>query len=174
MTGYVVSPGFQGRYVKLPTATTPLPARLLESAKFFPWFECALGAIDGSHIYASPSAEDRASSRNRKGDLSQNLLAACTFHMLFCYINSGWEGSASDSYIFDKARSDRYKPPLIMCAITHCWPVHAVCAFQMGTTILLMLDLPIHVHYWCPIVAYVTTCASGHKEIRSEYHTHSS
>jgi hypothetical protein len=102
-----MSPAFCTQYVKLPTTSTPLPARLLESAKFFPWFEHALGAIDGSHIHATPSAEERASTRNRKGDLSQNLLAACTFHMLFCYINSGWEGSASDSYIFDSAQSNR-------------------------------------------------------------------
>jgi hypothetical protein len=168
MTGYVVSPAFQGRYIKLPTATTPLPARLLENAKFFPWFECALGAIDGSHIYATPSAEDRASARNRKGDLSQNLLAACTFHMLFCYINSGWEGSASDSYIFDKARSDRYYSPLTIFAITHCSLAYTVCAFQMGTTILLMQDLRILVHYWCPTVVCAITCASGHREIKSE------
>jgi hypothetical protein len=40
----------------------------------------------------------------RKGHLSQNVLAACSFDMHFTYVLSGWEGSASDSRIFNDAR----------------------------------------------------------------------
>jgi hypothetical protein len=127
MTDYVTSPSFQSRYVKLPTTGTPLPPRLLESPKFFPWFEHALGAIDGSHIHASPSAEERASSCNRKGNLSQNLLAACTFHMIFCYINSGWEGSASDSQIFDSSRSNR---SVVVCPLLERSSLH-ICSLKV-------------------------------------------
>ena len=41
--------------------------------------------------------------QNQKGFLSQNVLAACTFNMHFCYVLPGWEGSASDGHVFDDA-----------------------------------------------------------------------
>ena len=37
--------------------------------------------------------------RGRKSTVSQNVLAACDFDMLFTFINSGWEGSAHDNAI---------------------------------------------------------------------------
>jgi hypothetical protein len=43
--------------------------------------------------------------RNRKGFIGQNVLAACNFAMLFVYILSSWEGSASDSAIFEYTRA---------------------------------------------------------------------
>jgi hypothetical protein len=65
-----------------------------------------LGAIDGTHIFCQSCPETlRAAHRNRKGAVTQNVLAACTFDMLFCYVLSGMEGSASDSWIFEQARS---------------------------------------------------------------------
>ncbi|XP_048629913.1 uncharacterized protein LOC125602115 [Brassica napus] len=39
--------------------------------------------------------------RNRKGDISQNVLAACNFDLEFIYVLSGWEGSAHDSKILN-------------------------------------------------------------------------
>jgi hypothetical protein len=33
-----------------------------------------------------------------------NILAACTFDLWFCYVLSGWEGSAADGQVFDDAR----------------------------------------------------------------------
>lgn len=41
--------------------------------------------------------------RNRKGDISQNVLAACNFDLEFIYVLSGWEGSAHDSKILNDA-----------------------------------------------------------------------
>lgn len=41
--------------------------------------------------------------RNRKGDISQNVLAACNFDLEFIYVLSGWEGSAHDSKILSDA-----------------------------------------------------------------------
>jgi hypothetical protein len=49
--------------------------------------------------------------RNRKGFIGQNVLAACNFAMLFVYILSGWEGSASDSAIFEYAREHDFAVP---------------------------------------------------------------
>lgn len=69
------------------------------------------GAIDGTHIDAFVPADIVARFRNRKGHLSQNVLAACTFDMRFSYILSGWEGSASDSQVFDNARRNDFGIP---------------------------------------------------------------
>ncbi|KIJ26293.1 hypothetical protein M422DRAFT_133398, partial [Sphaerobolus stellatus SS14] len=91
-------------YIKFPDVTTDcLPDNIRENKKFYLFFKDALGAIDGSHIPVSPPAVDRPHYRNRKGQVSQNLLAACTFDLFFCYVLAGWEGSASDGAIYADA-----------------------------------------------------------------------
>ena len=42
--------------------------------------------------------------RNRKGTLSQNILAVCNFEMRFMYILAGWEGSAHDARVLQDAQ----------------------------------------------------------------------
>jgi hypothetical protein len=42
--------------------------------------------------------------RNRKGTLSQNILAVCNFDMQFVYILARWEGSAHDSRVLSDAQ----------------------------------------------------------------------
>jgi hypothetical protein len=42
--------------------------------------------------------------RDRKGQVSQNVLAACGFDLCFHFILGGWDGSATDSLIFQDAR----------------------------------------------------------------------
>lgn len=44
--------------------------------------------------------------RNRKGTLSQNVLAACDFDLKFTYILAGWEGSAHDARVLSDAQVD--------------------------------------------------------------------
>lgn len=50
-------------------------------------------------------AEDHARYRNRKGFLSQNVLAVCDFDMRFLYILAGWEGSAHDGRVLQDAQT---------------------------------------------------------------------
>jgi DDE superfamily endonuclease len=64
-----------------------------------------LGALDGTHIPAHVTLEDQAKFRNRKGFLSQNVLAVCDFNMNFVYILPGWEGSAHDGRVLLDAQS---------------------------------------------------------------------
>ena len=45
--------------------------------------------------------------RNRKGTLSQNILAACNFDMKFVYILAGWEGSAHDMRVLSDAQASK-------------------------------------------------------------------
>ncbi|KAJ3738765.1 hypothetical protein EV360DRAFT_21138, partial [Lentinula raphanica] len=66
MCNAFASPAFYNEYVRLPLTTDPPAHYLIRNPKFWPFFEHCLGAIDGSHIACAPSAEDRASMRNRK------------------------------------------------------------------------------------------------------------
>ncbi|KAF5932293.1 hypothetical protein HYC85_028464 [Camellia sinensis] len=58
-----------------------------------------VGAIDGTLVDAWVPASRQNTFRGRKSTVSQNVLAACDFDMLFTFINSGWEGSAHDNAI---------------------------------------------------------------------------
>ena len=99
----IVSKTFYNQYVKFPRADE-VPTQIYSNPKFFPFFEGCLGAVDGTHINAFIPSEDIPRYRNRKGGISQNVLAACTFDLRFCYVLSGWEGSAADGRVFEDAR----------------------------------------------------------------------
>ncbi|ESK82974.1 nuclease harbi1-like [Moniliophthora roreri MCA 2997] len=76
-------PEFYNQYVSLPNADDPPSPYLNNNPKFWPFFKGCLGALDGSHIASSPAAADQSNSRNRKGFVSQNILAACSFLLQF-------------------------------------------------------------------------------------------
>jgi hypothetical protein len=100
----VSSPPFYTKQVQLPKANQPTSSSILNNPKLFPFFEGALGAIDGTHINCSPSAAEQDGCRNRKGGLSQNCLACCSFELRFLYMVSGWEGSAADGALYINSR----------------------------------------------------------------------
>ncbi|CAA0823514.1 Unknown protein [Striga hermonthica] len=91
-------------FLRPPSLETP--PEILRSNRFHPYFEDCIGAIDGMHIPAYVPAKDQARFRNRKGVLSQNVLAACTFDLQFIFVYPGWEGSASDSRVLRAVLSD--------------------------------------------------------------------
>ncbi|KAG4935656.1 hypothetical protein JHK85_050575 [Glycine max] len=62
-----------------------------------------IGALDGTHISVRVSPDERPRYRNRKGDVSTNVLAACGPNLRFIYVLSGWEGSAGDSRVLRDA-----------------------------------------------------------------------
>lgn len=94
---------FYTTYVTLPNANTPPSRRIRRNNKMWPFFDHALGALDGSHIPCAPPAIERPAHRNRKGYVSQNCLFACSFDLKFVFGYSGWEGSATDSQVWDAA-----------------------------------------------------------------------
>ena len=100
----ITSENFYAVYIKLPNENTPLSPFIRDNPKFYPFFKDCDGALDGTHINAHVPEESTARYRNRKGGLSQNVLAACSFELFFTYILSGWEGSAADSQVYDDAR----------------------------------------------------------------------
>ncbi|XP_024634430.2 protein ALP1-like [Medicago truncatula] len=76
-----------------------LPSRIKNNPKYYPWFKNCIGAIDGTQISAWAPAEKQISCRGRKATITQNVMCACDFNMIFTYVYSGWEGSAHDSKV---------------------------------------------------------------------------
>jgi hypothetical protein len=107
----IVNPAFYNSFVRLPTANTPPSPTITNNPKFSPFFDNAVGCLDGSHIPACLPADDRAACRNRKGFVSQNVLACCSFELLFTYVLSGWEGSAADTALYADARRTDFTIP---------------------------------------------------------------
>lgn len=87
-----------------PLPVDEIPAKIRENPKFTPYFDQCRGAMDGSHFHSWVREEATIRYRNRKGFISQNVLAICDFDLRFTYLLSGWEGSASDSRIYEYAR----------------------------------------------------------------------
>jgi hypothetical protein len=102
---------FYTKYVQLPEDSSPVPDYIAANPKFSPFFNNALGAIDGTHINCCPSAEERAAARNRKGGVTQNCLAAVSFDMRFLYMLSGWQGSTADATMWSHSRNVDFRVP---------------------------------------------------------------
>jgi hypothetical protein len=107
----LTSEAFYNSYVKLPDADTPLASEISDNPKFYPFFKDCQGSIDGTHLDAFVPDYAVPRYRDRKGRLSQNVLAACSQDMRFTYILSGWEGSASDGHIYEDARRNNLTIP---------------------------------------------------------------
>ncbi|VVA39889.1 PREDICTED: ALP1 [Prunus dulcis] len=77
------------------------------------WFENCIGALDGTHIPVIVSAEDRPRYRNRKVDISTNVLGVCDPDLKFIYVLSRWEGFKSDSRVLKDAlaRDNSFQVP---------------------------------------------------------------
>jgi hypothetical protein len=76
-----MTPGFYDTYVQQPHRDTPFVEEIESNPKLFLYFQDAVGAIDRTHMDIHPPTEDRGRYQNQKGDVTQNILAACTFDM---------------------------------------------------------------------------------------------
>ncbi|KAF8389531.1 hypothetical protein HHK36_024046 [Tetracentron sinense] len=78
-----------------------------------------VGAVDGIHIPVMVGVDEQGPFRNKNGVLSQNVLAACSFDLMFHYVLAGWEGSAADLCVLNSALTRRNKlhVPEAACAI---------------------------------------------------------
>nr|CAD1838512.1 unnamed protein product [Ananas comosus var. bracteatus] len=68
--------------------------------RFWPHFEGAIGAIDGTLIRAVIPKEDQISYIGRKPYPMQNIMAVCDFNMVFTFVVAGWPGATHDARIF--------------------------------------------------------------------------
>ncbi|CAN1297979.1 hypothetical protein LINPERPRIM_LOCUS23673 [Linum perenne] len=68
-------------------------------------FKNCLGALDGTHVKIRARIVDQPRYRNRKGEVSINVLGVCNPEGEFIYCLSGWEGSAHDARVLRDALS---------------------------------------------------------------------
>ncbi|XP_028799842.1 uncharacterized protein LOC114755134 [Neltuma alba] len=71
------------------------------------WFKHCLGALDGTHIKLRVPYIDKARYRNRKGEITTNVLGVCSQDRYFIYVLPGWEGSVADGCVLRDAISRR-------------------------------------------------------------------
>lgn len=90
--------------VKMLDKQALIPERIEDSGKFFPYFRDYIGAIDRSYVPIF-TFRDLTPQRNRKTQLSQNVLAIYRFDGQFIYIYIGQEGSAYDARVLKDALS---------------------------------------------------------------------
>ena len=76
------SPPLYTNFIRLLKVGDPIPDYILDDPKSFPFFEDALGAIDGSHFNAF-TASNQDALHNHNGTLTTNTLAICNFTMQF-------------------------------------------------------------------------------------------
>ncbi|KAL7604732.1 uncharacterized protein LOC111885647 [Lactuca sativa] len=81
----------------------PEPVSETSTDERWKWFKRCLGAIDGTHIIVHVPEKDKPRYRNRKVEITTNVLAACTPDMQFIYVLPSWEGSAADGRILRSA-----------------------------------------------------------------------
>lgn len=93
------------------TGEIPIPDEILNRSEFFPYFQNAIGACDGTHILAKVPYIDQQRFRCRKGFTSQNVFAACSFDFRFLFIHPGWEGSAHDGRVLEDAEGNGFSIP---------------------------------------------------------------
>ncbi|XP_012858642.1 PREDICTED: uncharacterized protein LOC105977807 [Erythranthe guttata] len=77
--------------------------KIAANPEFSPFFNDAVGAIDGTLIPAWVPRSKQNAFRSRKAIVSQNVLAICDFDLMFTYVYAGWEGSANDSLVLRNA-----------------------------------------------------------------------
>ena len=79
--------------------------------EILPLVQDCIGALDGTHIAAFVAEVLQATYHNCKGQVSQNVLAITSMNMLFLYVLSGWEGSTSDSQVFEDTHATDFTIP---------------------------------------------------------------
>ncbi|SGZ02463.1 BQ5605_C033g11210 [Microbotryum silenes-dioicae] len=102
--GLIVHSELRKQYVVQPAADTPTSSVITDKPRFARYFGDCIGAIDGTLGPWYSTAHDAERWIDRKGDKTQNILAATTFDNRFCYLQSGCEGSAHDQQAWDWAR----------------------------------------------------------------------
>ena len=77
------------KYIQLPQ-TKEIPTAITSNSKFYNFFNDCIGAFDGTYIHAKVLEDQASAFRNRKGFLSQNVLACCDFdQLIFTYVLAG-------------------------------------------------------------------------------------
>jgi hypothetical protein len=81
--------------------------RISRDRRMMPYFKNCIGALDGTHISATPRSEDLIRYIGRGGIATQNVLAIVDFDMRFIYASTGQPGSMhGTNVLFHALRHD--------------------------------------------------------------------
>ncbi|KAL5541986.1 hypothetical protein UlMin_009696 [Ulmus minor] len=83
-----------------------IPIQILNDSRYMPHFKDCIGAIDGVHVQARITLQNKVPFIGRKGTPIQNIMDVCNFDIQFIYALAGWEGNAHDAQIFLSALRD--------------------------------------------------------------------
>ncbi|TVU15855.1 hypothetical protein EJB05_39396 [Eragrostis curvula] len=86
---------------KDPTYSTVSP----KVAKWTPFFDGCIGALDGTHIEIRANKDSREDMRNRKGWTSFNVLAVVDHEMRFTFVGSGMSGACHDMHVLRESQT---------------------------------------------------------------------
>ncbi|TVU43576.1 hypothetical protein EJB05_10056 [Eragrostis curvula] len=79
-------------------------------AKWSPFFDGCIGALDGTHIEIRANKESREDMCNRKGWTSFNVLAVVDHEMRFTFVGSGMSGACHDMYVLRESQTQSNFP----------------------------------------------------------------
>ena len=111
---YLILSALQTLYNEVVKAPQPevVQSEIEDDPRMFPFFRDCLGAIDGTHIAAHVPRSEQVPFSNRKGNITQNVFAACSFDLRITHIHAGWEGSAHDSIVMQHSIAEgRWRVP---------------------------------------------------------------
>ncbi|GLT81146.1 hypothetical protein SLA2020_525490 [Shorea laevis] len=91
--------------IRCSESLTSMPEPVLEGCTDgkWKWFKNCLGALDETYIKVRVPLIDKSRYRNRKGDITTNVLGVCSRNLQFVFVLPGWEGFASDSRVLHDA-----------------------------------------------------------------------
>ncbi|KAL0423567.1 UNVERIFIED_CONTAM: hypothetical protein Sradi_0891500 [Sesamum radiatum] len=97
--------GIHTAALRLNTILLAKPVPITDECQDSRWkyFKGCLGALDGTHIEVRVPNSDKGRYRNRKCQISINVLGVCNTEGKFIYALSGWEGSAADGRVLRDA-----------------------------------------------------------------------
>jgi hypothetical protein len=74
-------------------------SRITNDQRMWPHFKDCIGAIDGTHISATPPKKDFIRYIGRSGKATQNVMGVVDFDMRFIYASIGQPGSMHDTTV---------------------------------------------------------------------------
>ncbi|XP_052291674.1 uncharacterized protein LOC127900563 [Citrus sinensis] len=86
LANHIIKPKSQGE----------TPSEIRNNPIFFPYFEKRISAIDGTHIAAWSPAQKQISYRDRKTQVTQNIMCEYSFDIMFTFVYTDWEGTVND------------------------------------------------------------------------------
>ncbi|KAH6821233.1 hypothetical protein C2S53_008053 [Perilla frutescens var. hirtella] len=106
--GYTISKHFNAvlkALLKLHNILLVKPQPIADDSTNDRWkyFKGCLGTLDGTYIPVKVLQSDKARYKNKKGNVTVNMLAVCDQNMNYVYVLTGWEGFSADSRVLRDA-----------------------------------------------------------------------